>query len=42
LVVNDDLERAHLDLRSIYRAAHLIRARQEGHARRLLEEHGGA
>lgn len=37
LLVNDDLDRAYDDFRSIYRAAQLERPRQEGLARALLE-----
>ena len=40
LVVNDELERAYLSVKSIYVAAHHTTARQEGRARRLLAELG--
>jgi guanylate kinase len=38
LLVNDDLERAYLDFRAIYRAARLTRPRQAHRVRALLDE----
>jgi len=36
LIINDDLERAYAELRSIYRAAHLRRSRMADHAEALV------